>query len=147
MFDDLIDGIENIPGDISAWTNSLFSPFETDTALTSNDPYYMNGGLSAQDIAGIDSPEGDGDLTKVGTNPGQNTSKANPSRTVSSAIMSALGMAGGMKHRGTGSQAHAASSAFHYQSPLNPNTVLQNTVNDIKDTSNPLNVFNALKAK
>lgn len=145
-WDDVTSPIDTL----SSWTNSLFSPYENDTAQNTADPYFANGGLSQQDINEIDGGDGSvASMAKTGkNNPGQNTKAGNPSRTISSAITSALGMAAGMgKGRGIGNQAHAASSAFHYQSGMNPVTIMQNTANTIKDTSNPLNVFNALKAK
>lgn len=147
MWDELWGDITDIPGDVSAWVNGLVQPFEgTSPALNANDPYYMNGGLSANDIADIDSPNGSGDLSKVGSaNPGQNQVKANPSRSLSSGIMSALGLAGSLGRGTRGGQAHAASSAFHPSTgTMSPSNIAQSTFNFIEDKSNPLNVFKAL---
>lgn len=147
MWDELWDDVSSPVDTVSSWVNSLVSPFEgTSPALNANDPYYMNGGLSTQDITDIDSPDGSGDMSKVGSaNPGQNKMKANPSRSLSSGIMSALGLAGSLGRGTRGGQAHAASSAFHPSTgTMSPSNITQSAFNDIKDTSNPLNVFKAL---
>lgn len=142
---ELWGSIEGVGNDLYGWATGLFSGYGN--AQGSKDPYIMNGGLDASDIAEIDNGGvmAGADVSKVGTkNPGQ-VASSNPSRSVMNAIGAALGMATGMGRGSRGSQAHAASSAFHPSvGSANPNQVFQSAVNDIKDTSNPLNVFKAL---
>lgn len=121
---------------VSEWVDSLISPYEAVPVSNASDLDSVQNALKG--VGTVDTANGiaNGKTNTVGAT-------KSPSRSLSSGVMQALQMAGG-HGRNLGGQAHAASSAFHYQSPMNPNQVLQNTVNDIRDTSNPLNVFKAL---
>lgn len=144
---DILGSVENAGDDLSSWITGLFSgygdaqgsytPVATSAALL-DDPTNALAGVGTVDTAsGITNGT-------TGTSKLDSASSANPSRSIGSSIMEALGMAGIGKRSNVG-QAHAASSAFHPSvGTMNPASILQSAANTIKDTSNPLNVFKAL---
>lgn len=140
--------IEGAGNDLYGWATNLFAgygdaqgtynPVATSAALL-DDPTNALAGVGTVDTAaGITSGA-------TGTSKLAQAASANPSRSIGSSIAKALGMAGMGSLGGRTGQAHSSAAGFHPSvGSANPNQVFQTAINDIKDTSNPLNVFKAL---